>query len=262
MSIAKPKSSSKLETLVGLVGPGTPGGVRSGDGPWRVVFELVAWRTMDAEISRDAIRVEQQVSERELDNRAKRVKALSIVRLLGRFKRRKVGDLRTFIAASLEKGGRDRELQAIAKELRRPIRLEDPDLGTLTLNRAYDWFEGKVDWQGDSVALYLQATSLDVARSIAMKAKRVVRGAKRWDGLVRRGVCERLHKVCERWAEQGEVSAPSRTQFMRRLKIESITCGPMGVVEFMLDDGGLFHGHGIDVSVDKGGRVTRASLFG
>ncbi len=256
------KTTPKLMTLIGVMEPSKPGGVKDGEGPWLLVFNLIACRHEGDQLCKEVIRVEQSMSERRLKAEMNRLKPLAIVRIRGRFRRRKVFGQRVFVATSLTLGARDRELRAIATELRRPVTFEDRDLGTLTLDRQYGWFEGSGNWLGTSIKLYLSAESIETAKARVGEAKCVFRDAKRLDASIRSSIAKKLYKVCQNWSDEAGETVPTRVQFMSRLEFDSITCKPDGGTEFILNDGDLFFGHAIQVSADQRGRIDRVDLFG
>jgi hypothetical protein len=65
----------------------------------------------------------------------------------------------------------------------------------------------------------------------------------------------------EAWREEGE-SPLAAADFIKRMKLESISVLTNGDIEFWHDDGDLFWGHAIEVSGNLKKGLTRAVLQG
>ncbi|GAB5542877.1 MAG: hypothetical protein SangKO_026370 [Sandaracinaceae bacterium] len=69
----------------------------------------------------------------------------------------------------------DAELAAVRVELTRPVVIEDPDLGTLTLDRRLAWYQGEIGWCGRKLRLTVSPDDPDRPEA-ALAVARAPRG--------------------------------------------------------------------------------------
>lgn len=154
-------------------------------------------------------------------------------------------------------------LQAILDEYRKPVAIQDKDLGELTLNKDYGAFEGNVKWRGKDVMLYLEVSpeskaSWTRARSAA---KKLLADCETWDKAMREFAARELSALANEWLSQDEenprdIEADPITEeeFARRINMTSLTVTSGGSFTAYFDCDEMFADHAValDGSLKKG----------
>lgn len=234
--------------VLGVVSPRGLGGGRAGNEElWTFRVGLEVWRTVGGKLVRRPLSVTQQVPDAVLRPLMDTFTPAATVRLRVRLK--KVTSKQALQAVLLAFEGEDQsdaELLAIAEELKKPVIHEDPKLGTFTLDRRLDRFNGEVVWNGQRVRLGL-GESAAVADRIET-ARRLLRAQKTWKKRIEaRAVQELLPIKNDNWLGDDETEF-TPAQFISAMRLEAITISEGGHFEFWYDDGKLFWGHTISVS--------------
>ena len=168
-----------------------------------------------------------------------------------KFKARLSKDGKCLLLLDLPEPGFDPDLKAILEEQKKPVTLDTEDLGTFTLNRMYDLFQGETDWLEESVILGFSHEEesdrcLDTARTLLADAAD-------WDEKIRRLAADRLlDKVNEMAAEDED--PVEREEFMTRIALDSIVVTENGGFQFFFSEEELLWGNMIQVSgtLDEG----------
>jgi len=168
-----------------------------------------------------------------------------------KFKARLSVDGKRLLLLNLPEPGFDPDLKAILEEQKKPLTLDTEDLGTFTLNRMYDLFQGETDWLEESVILGFSHEEesdrcLDTARTLLADAAD-------WDEKIRRLAADRLlDKVNEMAAEDED--PVEREEFMTRIALDSIVVTENGGFQFFFSEEELLWGNMIQVSgtLDEG----------
>lgn len=121
---------------------------------------------------------------------------------------------------------------------------------------------GRAKWAGGNVNVRLggdpKASSPETSRLI----QAVVATAATWDGRLKRHAAKHLLKLKNKaWREDGGKPITSKV-FAKRLKLQNWLTRADRSMEFSFDDGDLFFGHEIVVSVDPKGRLGKPELHG
>jgi hypothetical protein len=255
--------------LLGVVRPrsvggyGGIGGSPRGDTRWTVQIDLLAWRFEGGPVRRTRLVVAKRVSERTLDGLMDSVRDFSVVRMRARVPREQLAGRPQALMLTYQGLSRDREMAKVAAELRRPLRLKDDMLGSLTFDRGLEWFNGRTKWRGRGVGLTLVTEGGD-ARDSLRHARRLFRAAaqRRWGGLVERALLAEPYEWWrETWRLEGD-PALSEERFLARLKLRTVIVSPGGGVEFWFADGDLFGGHDVVVRGEIDGGVRDCDLVG
>jgi hypothetical protein len=91
-------------------------------------------------------------------------------------------------------------------------------------------------------------------------AKRIVATLDDFKRQVKEGAADHLYELYNSSWSDGKFI--DRSEFLRRITLNTFRIAPDGAVEAFLDDGELFRLHVIVVQLDKQGRVTDATLEG
>ena len=164
----------------------------------------------------------------------------------------------------LEKDVPNDDLQAVLTEYRKPVIISDKDLGEFELNKDYNYFEGEINWLGESVGTSLEVDSDDEASwTQAFNALRCLfeqQAVK--DSEFRAFAAAKLVKSANDWREDEETSEITAQDFIGRIKLVSlmVTCDKEYVAFY--DDGDMFARHSITVYGSLDGGVKSAQIEG
>ena len=172
--------------------------------------------------------------------------------------REKKDDPTSLMLVEVEKGVEDSRFDPIREKYLEPVNAEST-LGTFELNRRYDWYEGTIDYLGApcSVLLTVGEGSTDVRVGLT-QLESLCADLKTLDREVRQYAARELLENAIDWCEEELTSE----QFAERMSNPSICIGSDGSVEFTFDDGGMFWGHVIVVSMDANGVFGGADIAG
>jgi hypothetical protein len=236
-------------TVTGLIFPfGASGAHTPGDEFWLLSFSCFAWRTDGRSIRREALLVRRWASNAELRAFMDRHKSGAIVEMRVRLAKSGFDQPLALLEDLTTADSADAQLHAILDDLRKSVVHVDEQFGVLTLDRVMGWFEGRVDWNGANVTLYVVADQPGDLDKSLVAARSLWSRQAGWTRQVNDiAVAKLLSLKNETWLEAGE-SASTPAAFVERMVLESIKIDPHGRFEFVHDDGDLFWGHGIEVS--------------
>lgn len=163
----------------------------------------------------------------------------------------------------IDDGASDPRLDKLKAKYLKPVYLEDPEIGKLTLNREYSWFEGNIDWLGHDCTVMLQ-TDRDGGKS-ANKAfahlKSLYADIAAWDETFRKFAAAKLIETANEWSmDDAEIT---ETQFAGMLHISELSISPRGeITAYYVEDQDIFGGHAIEISATVKGKLTYADLVG
>ena len=146
-------------------------------------------------------------------------------------------------------------------ESQQTISIETERYGTLTLHRYSDCFEGKALWSGSLIDVaFTVSDDVDVASQLKI-SDALFDDSGAWAEKVSAYAVQQNLGLANDWQEVG-AAAITEEEFLRRLKLTSISIGIDGRFEFYHDDGDLFYGHCIIISGSLTDGVDDSQLFG
>lgn len=245
------QTARKPIIIQAVVDASAPAGVKSGkERLWWLVVDLIAWRAGDGTVERTPLRLTRQVTDRQLAAFRKKISENSIIRFRGRFGRQPWKALRSVELVSLLPTVPDPDLERTLHEAIQPVRVRDPDFGTLTLNRRVDWFDGQMKWCGNSVEISFCTGDEAELANLLETARRLKKRMSYWKRTVESFAVRKLLPLKNgSWLEEGESKA-TKQSFLRAMRLTSISILPNGQFEFWHNDGDLFWGHSIQISGD------------
>jgi len=138
-------------------------------------------------------------------------------------------------------------LDEVLAEYRKPVVLNDEELGELTLDKDLDMFEGEVLWRGEQICLSLEVDAADEDTwADARRAMKVMLAEQdRWDHDMRASAARELTELACEWRESADEEVPEITEesFAQRLDLTSIAMDPDGSFSAYFDDDDMFFGH-------------------
>lgn len=154
---------------------------------------------------------------------------------------------RLLIVDVLEENSPCPALDEVLAEYRRPVVLEDEELGELTLDKDYDTFEGVALWRGEDIDISLEVDSSSEETWTAAVAamKQMVADQDAWDRDMRTFAARELTELACKWRESADEEVPEITEesFARRIELRSIAMGADGSFSAYFDDDDMFFGH-------------------
>jgi hypothetical protein len=141
--------------------------------------------------------------------------------------------------------------------------IERPELGTLRYQTEYDWYEGKIEVQHSEILIRL---STDERRKVAAALERAtnfVSESERYAQLAKEYAAQGLLQIKnETWLEYEDEDPLTPEQFKQRMTLESISIDAAGEISFYHNDGDLFWGHCILVTMDSDNNFIGAEILG
>ena len=173
---------------------------------------------------------------------------------------------RLLIVDVLEENSPCPALDEVLAEYRRPVVLEDEELGELTLDKDLDMFEGEVPWCGEQICVSLEVDVADEATWAASRRamKVMVADQDAWDRDMRTFAARELTELACEWRESADEEVPEITEesFAQRLDLTSIAMDPDGSFSAYFDDDDMFFGHCVVVYGTLADGVASAVMAG
>ena len=157
-------------------------------------------------------------------------------------------------------------LDEVLAEYRKPVVLNDEELGELSLDKDYDTFEGVVSWRDEDIDISLEVdSSSEDTWTLAVAAmKQMVADRDRWDRDMRAFAARELTELACEWRESADEEVPEITEesFAQRLDLTSIAMDPDGSFSAYFDDDDMFFGHCVVVYGSLADGVASAEMAG
>lgn len=140
--------------------------------------------------------------------------------------------------------------------------IQHPVLGELAWNDNLRWYEGTIQFNHRSVRVSVNPDEDGETENAILRANAIVENAKHYALLIKGYAVDGLLDLKnDSWI--GENQSPvSSAQFVDCMVLESITVYSDGRAEFWHQDGGLFLGHSIQVSIDASDICTLTDIPG
>ena len=157
-------------------------------------------------------------------------------------------------------------LDKVLTEYRKPVVLNDEELGELTLDKDLDMFEGEVLWRGEQICLSLAVDAADEDTwADARRAMKVMLAEQDcWDRDMRARAARELTELACEWRESADEDVPEITEesFARRIELRSIAMDADGSFSAYFDDDDMFFGHCVTAYGTLANGVTAANMEG
>ena len=154
---------------------------------------------------------------------------------------------RLLVVAVLEENPPCPALDDVLAEYRRPVVLNDEELGELSLDKDYDTFEGVISWRDEDIDISLEvdSSSEDTWTAAVRAMKQMVADQDAWDRDMRAFAARELTQLACEWRESADEEVPEITEesFAQRLDLTSIAMDADGSFSAYFDDDDMFFGH-------------------
>ena len=245
-----------LDTIDGVLAPYPVGGGGVPGEAYRLSIRLLAYRIGGGPVARRPMTISQRIRSEEMDDWFARLRGQATVAATGHHR---AGidqfEMRDYLGASS-----DAEIVALADTLARPVSVEDPVFGQLTLERGFRSFSGRGRFDGAEVSLSVRAKGEAPDPAVLSMAHAFFGDAAAWNQRLRDyAASELLELKNDNWSNDGQ--APMETaRFVATLKPESVSIGDDGHFSVDYSAGTLFLGHNIMVSGTLSGGPDRAHI--
>ena len=157
-------------------------------------------------------------------------------------------------------------LDEVLAEYRRPVVLNDEELGELSLDKDLDMFEGGISWRGEDIDISLEvdSSSEDTWTAAVAAMKQMMTDQDRWDRDMRAFAARQLTELACEWRESADEEVPEITEesFAQRIELTSIAMDPDGSFSAYFDDDDMFFGHCVVVYGTLADGVASAVMAG
>ena len=157
-------------------------------------------------------------------------------------------------------------LEEVLAEYRRPVVLNDEELGELSLDKDLDMFEGGISWRGEDIDISLEvdSSSEDTWTAAVAAMKQMMTDQDRWDRDMRAFAARELTELACEWRESADEEVPEITEesFAQRLDLTSIAMDPDGSFSAYFEDDDMFFGHCVVVYGSLTDGVASAVMAG
>jgi hypothetical protein len=148
------------------------------------------------------------------------------------------------------------------KDVRLEKTVDDDLLEKLEYDEYLNWYAGEVELPGaEKLKVSLSLDGCEELDDLVHFTKRFIQEIAGTDERARRFAAKKLLKVYNDSWNEGEDNIAG-SEFTERIALESLTTYPDHSAELCYDDGDLFWGHVIIVSVEEGPRFVDASIAG
>lgn len=173
---------------------------------------------------------------------------------------------RLLIVDVLEENSPCPALDEVLAEYRRPVVLEDEELGELTLDKDLDMFEGVISWRDEDIDISLEvdSSSEDTWTAAVVAMKQMAADQDAWDRDMRAFAARELTELACEWRESADEEVPEITEesFAQRIELTSIVMDSDGSFSAYFDDDDMFFGHCVVVYGTLEGGVSSAVMAG
>ena len=157
-------------------------------------------------------------------------------------------------------------LDEVLADYRKPVVLNDEELGELSLDKDYDTFEGVILWRDEDIDISLEVdSSSEDTWTAAVRAMKVMLAEQdAWDWDMRAFAARELTELACEWRESADEEVPEITEesFAQRLDLTSIAMDPEASFSAYFDDDDMFFGHCVVVYGSLTEGVASAEMAG
>ena len=170
---------------------------------------------------------------------------------------------RIFVTGLIADGLSDPRLDKLLAKYLKPVYKDDPELGRFTLERQYDWFEGKVDWLGTelSVTLELDRSEGKTANKALQHLKTLCADIKGYDNHLRSQIAKKYLGEINDWNLRDEPF--TEEELCSMIHISELSVKRDGKIQaYYVESGDLLGGHAFEITASVKGDIYRIDFVG
>lgn len=259
-----PPKSGDVVDVVGIIAPLSGGGmIDEKKGTITAMLGFCAWKFTNGEMIDGAIDIYKEgLKGKRFDTFCDSLHDFSLRRFKLKIKKNRHKENAGYVVRDLG-NVKDAELQKIAKELKKPVVVDDPDLGQLVYDRGLEFFETDLKWLGARAKMTINAPldDADIFKRAKKVAKRLLKDKKATHKKVLDRIAKDLLDLANDWQSDFGRPGISASQMKKRVKLMSLSVDDDGAT-FWFDDGDVFAGHSICVSCAASGKPKDADIAG
>lgn len=221
------------------------GGHTEADGQFNMTLKFDTWKMPPGKLHTSELSVDFISSQEKCDAIRKSLVKYNIYRIKAKVLLASEdfdwdeAELVEFVGADTS----DSELNEYLLGLQKPVTYQDRELGVFTLNRDYDLFQSKTQWNGQEIQLTLNVKELDENNAALKTAHELWSRQADWDQRVRQYLEQEMLPVKnDSWRDDGEAEVGA-AEFRAKTELESILVNDDDSFEFWFDDGEMFGYH-------------------
>ena len=167
----------------------------------------------------------------------------------------------------LEKDVSNEELLEYKKHFSRLVLIET-GYGQFELDRAYSWFSAEIELGDFTPSVYLETDEEDgdTAEGARQAFLKMADSFVALDKKNKEYAAQMLLDSANEWLEDDErENKPERItkeMFMDAMEVSEITVSPDGSITLLYNDGDMFWGHDIEISIEADGTISDADIVG
>lgn len=257
----KDVENSPSVKIIGVVSASDVAGAGDSKG-WKLVFHFTGWETESTPFNTSELRIEMPVAENEISTYQEMFSSYDVIEIEGKIGKHPNGHSQVLMSKYLGKVTDNQTLNDHSIQLQKPVIIEDSVLGKLTLDRTIDIFECDNSWLEGEVSFSLSCDEDGSIESILPKSYSILQSAKLWDSKTKEFSAKKLLELKnDTWLGEDE-SEFTESQFIEKMSLSTISFETDGSMTFWFDDGDLFWGHTISVTVDENDQLIDAEIMG
>ena len=162
---------------------------------------------------------------------------------------------RYMVVKILEENVQNEKLLELKEYLSKPIVIDTPYL-QCELDRSMSWFEGEIELGGFVITAFLETDeengeTADDALQVFLKT---AENFEEFDKKNKEFAADNLLENAIEWQEsaEGEHEELTKEKFMELMEISEMTFSPSGDITLYYNDGDMFWGHSIEITIEDG----------
>ncbi len=163
----------------------------------------------------------------------------------------------------IDDGLSDPRLDKLLEKYKKPVFIDDPELGRFDLDRQYSWFEGEIDWLGEkkSVTLGTDCVDGDTASKALEHLRTLAADIPGWDDRFRRYVAKENIDMVNEWELRDEPF--TEEELMEMLSFSDLAIEEDGSIRiYYFEEGDLFGGHAFELDANINGDFSGTDFVG
>lgn len=167
----------------------------------------------------------------------------------------------SYMLVNVVKKVQNQWLEEVKEEYKKPVIVTYKET-EFTLNRRYNQFEGKLNYLGEKIDVFLHVSEENIAvKNHIRKLDDIYDNLLTFDSKVREYAAEELLEAAYDWMND-DMNEISKEEFMKRIGMPIIDIYNDGSMSLMYDSDGMFTDHVITIGVNANGDFEKATIEG